>query len=195
MIPHTGSLKLGLTVLALTLFALLISGVFAVFTAAGDASTLSAIENRGHQYKSANLDEPLGDVGARIGTALSQNSVSAGPRATYKEGGSSGQESGCVQKPAETSKTMRKFGRSGSTQASGKKALNAEETEETSAPQRSGEVSGPRLSILVIGDSLAVGVGMTLNSAFEGRGRVAVRAMGKRPLGWTLPRFIIGIMH
>lgn len=49
--------------------------------------------------------------------------------------------------------------------------------------------TGPSLSVLVVGDSLAVGVGMTMDSAFQGRGRVAMKKMGKVSTGLDSPRF------
>lgn len=49
--------------------------------------------------------------------------------------------------------------------------------------------TGSSLSVLVVGDSLAVGVGMTMDSAFQGRGRVVMKKMGKVSTGLDSPRF------
>jgi hypothetical protein len=40
-----------------------------------------------------------------------------------------------------------------------------------------------------VGDSLAVGVGMTMDSAFQGRGRVMMKKMGKISTGLDSPQF------
>jgi uncharacterized protein len=47
--------------------------------------------------------------------------------------------------------------------------------------------AGACISVLVVGDSLAVGVGMTLDSAFEGRSKVITRKMGRISSGLDSP--------
>jgi len=57
------------------------------------------------------------------------------------------------------------------------------------SPERAVEPCEACTSILVVGDSLAVGVGMTLESAFEGLCKVRVKAMGKVSSGLDSPAF------
>jgi hypothetical protein len=55
-------------------------------------------------------------------------------------------------------------------------------------PRHPTEAAGPELSMLVVGDSLAVGVGMTLERAFQGRGKVKIKKMGRISSGLDSPR-------
>ena len=59
----------------------------------------------------------------------------------------------------------------------------------TPPPDSTVEPNGPSLSILVVGDSLAVGIGMYLSNAFEGVRKVRVKPMGKVSTGLDSPGF------
>lgn len=190
MVFSSGRWKLCWMVFVLSFSVSFLSEVsaFAVATAASGASTRSAAGSSVTRSPCADTTELRWDARSGHELLLAQKSVDAGPRVVATETGRTAQKQGSVQKPGATSITTKKSGKTTASSGRGK-ATSAQDVEQMSASQRSGEIAGPRLSILVIGDSLAVGVGMTLNSAFEARRRVTIRAMGKQSTGLDSPAY------
>lgn len=118
----------------------------------------------------------------RTGQTASARSTTADPRISKAHGRSIGKAEG-------RSKRKPDRRRSADRQRTRTQAPRTGSVHFTGTPERSFEPQGPGLSVLVVGDSLAVGVGMTLESAFQGHSRVTMKKMGKISTGLDSPRF------
>ncbi len=120
---------------------------------------------------------------------LPAHGAPADSKTTAARSKASGKDATHVQKSGETRKEAQGKKRSAARRHSRKRVTPAFDDSKTSSLSRPTPPTGPCLSVLVVGDSLAVGVGMTLDNAFGSRCRVMMHKMGKVSTGLDSPRF------
>lgn len=129
------------------------------------------------------------NANGRMVLALSDSSASSGRKAESVATSKKAQKSAHAKKPAKVRKKVAKHKRSAPPKRIGEKKVRGRHAPKPSFPQGPAAPDDVRYSVLVVGDSLAVGVGMTLGNAFDGREKVFVRKMGITSTGLDSPAF------
>jgi uncharacterized protein len=127
--------------------------------------------------KTAQEDAKASSVGS-VSSGRSQG-ASATKKPTAKRGNAG--------KPEKKRNKVEKSKKTAPARQTAKPSGKARRNREIAPPDWPVEAPGPGLSILVVGDSLAVGVGMTLDSAFAGRGKLTMKKMGRISSGLDSP--------
>lgn len=135
---------------------------------------------------------PSMDIMQADGSGVSGMTLAAASTRTSRE-----VSSGAAQKTGKKPKTTRKLGkipskaakvkRSHSARPARKKAARTRPEQKARPPRSFIDVPEGHLSILVVGDSFAVGVGMGLETAFAGRSKVMTTEMGRVSSGLDSP--------
>ncbi|MHC1741790.1 MAG: GDSL-type esterase/lipase family protein [Syntrophobacteraceae bacterium] len=125
-------------------------------------------------------------IGAHPGPA---RGATAEGKATVTASKAPGEKSASLKKSGSVRKESRDRKHSVPRRQTRKRVLPARDDSKSPSLSCPTPPPGPCLSVLVAGDSLAVGVGMTLDNAFGSRCRVIMRKMGKVSSGLDSPRF------
>jgi uncharacterized protein len=128
-----------------------------------------------------------GDSDAAAGLVRSTSSAKSGRKAATVAGKKQGPKQRNAKKSGKIQNTTAKHKRSAPASSGKKKPGWARQDRMIASPRCPDSPAGACLSVLVVGDSLAVGVGMTLDSAFEGRSKVVTRKMGRISSGLDSP--------
>jgi uncharacterized protein len=127
--------------------------------------------------KTAQEDAKAGAVGSMSSSRSQSAGATKKPAAKRRN----------AAKPEKKSNKAIKSKKSAPARQAAKPSRKTRPNREIAPPDWPVEAPGPGLSILVVGDSLAVGVGMTLDSAFAGRGKVTMKKMGRISSGLDSP--------
>lgn len=160
----------------LILFLFLFSSLFSVTGMAGTAPSLAEGADSPGLAKVAAVAE--NDQSQSVVKANSEDKSTPGHKLNDQQPSSQ-----TKKKSAASRKTYKQQA------ASSKQAPGSVRNKKRIKPESAVEPCETCPSILVVGDSLAVGVGMTLKSAFESRCKVRVKAMGKVSSGLDSPAF------
>jgi uncharacterized protein len=128
-----------------------------------------------------------GDADAGLGLAPSAGSTKSGREAAA--GKTLTGKRGHTAKPGKLRHQTTKPKQPAPVRPKQRKARQGRRERMAAPPQCPTEPSDAGISILVVGDSLAIGVGMTLDSAFEGHGKVRMKKMGRISSGLDSPAF------